>query len=38
MHRWHMAAKFGVFADEDQDTLPTLFWLQKNLCKTATQK
>ena len=28
-HRCHMAAKFGVFVDEDQSKLPTLYWLPK---------
>ena len=28
-HRCHMAAKFGVFVDEDQSKLPTLCWLPK---------
>ena len=27
--RCHMAAKFGVFVDEDQSKLPTLYWLPK---------
>ena len=26
-HRCHMAAKFGVFVDEDHSRLPTLYWL-----------
>ena len=25
----HMAAKFGVFVDEDHSKLPTLYWLPK---------
>ena len=25
----HMAAKFGVFVDEDPSKLPTLYWLPK---------
>ena len=29
-HRCHMAAKFGVFVDEDQSKLPTLYWLPKD--------
>ena len=29
MHRCHMAAKFGVFVDEDHSKLPTLYWLPK---------
>ena len=28
-HRCHMAAKFGVFVDEDHSKLPTLYWLPK---------
>ena len=28
-HRCHMAAKFGVFVDEDYSKLPTLYWLPK---------
>ena len=28
-HRCHMAAKFGVFVDEDQSKLQTLHWLHK---------
>ena len=28
-HRCHMAAKFGLFVDEDQSKLPTLYWLPK---------
>ena len=28
-HRCHMAAKFGVFVDEDHSKLPTLNWLPK---------
>ena len=28
-HRCNMAAKFGVFVDEDHSKLPTLYWLQK---------
>ena len=27
--RCHMAAKFGVFVDEDHSKLPTLYWLPK---------
>ena len=27
--RYHMAAKFGLFVDEDHSKLPTLFWLPK---------
>ena len=26
-HRFHMAAMFGVFVDEDQSKPPTLYWL-----------
>ena len=26
-HRCHMAAKFGVFPDEDHSELPTLYWI-----------
>ena len=26
-HRCHMAAKFGVFVDEDHSKLPTIYWL-----------
>ena len=26
-HRYHMAAKFAVFVDEDHSKLPTLYWL-----------
>ena len=26
-HRCHMAAKFGLFVDEDHSKLPTLYWL-----------
>ena len=26
-HRFYMAAKFGVFVDEDQRKLPVLYWL-----------
>ena len=26
-HRCHMAAKFGLFVDEDLSKLPTLYWL-----------
>ena len=26
-HRCHMAAKFGMFVNEDHSTLPTLYWL-----------
>ena len=26
-HRCHMAAKFGVFVDEDHSKLPTSYWL-----------
>ena len=29
-NRWHMAAKFGVFVDEDHSKLPTLYWLPKH--------
>ena len=25
MHRWHMAAKFGVFVDENHDKYPSLY-------------
>ena len=25
----HMAAKFGLFVDEDHSKLPTLYWLPK---------
>ena len=28
-HRCHMAAKFGLFVDEDHSKLPTLYWLPK---------
>ena len=28
-HRCHMAAKFGLFVDEDHGKLPTLYWLPK---------
>ena len=28
-HRCHMAAKFGVFVDEDQNKPHTLYWLPK---------
>ena len=28
-HRCHMAAKFGLFVDEDYSKLPTLYWLPK---------
>ena len=28
-HRCHIAAKFGVLADEDHSKLPTLYWLPK---------
>ena len=28
-HRCHMAAKFGVFVDEDHSKLPMLYWLPK---------
>ena len=28
-HRCHMAAKFGLFVDEDHNRLPTLYWLPK---------
>ena len=28
-HRCHMAAKFGLFVDEDHSKLPTLYWLSK---------
>ena len=28
-HRFHMAAKFGVFVDEDHSRLPTIYWLPK---------
>ena len=28
-HRCHMAAKFGLFADEDHSMLPSLYWLPK---------
>ena len=28
-HRFHMAAKFGLFVDEDHSKLPTLYWLPK---------
>ena len=28
-HRCHMAAKFGLFVDEDHSKLPTLHWLPK---------
>ena len=28
-HRCHMAAKFGVFVDEDYSKLPTINWLLK---------
>ena len=27
-HRCHMAAKFGLFVDEDHSKLPTLYWLR----------
>ena len=26
-HRCHMAAKFGLFVDEDHSKLPTFYWL-----------
>ena len=29
IHRCHMAAKFGVFVDEDHSKLPTIYWLPK---------
>ena len=29
--RCHMAAKFGVFDDEDHSKVPTIYWLQKLL-------
>ena len=29
MHRCHMAAKFGLYVDEDHSKLPTLYWLPK---------
>ena len=28
-HPCHMATKFGVFVDEDQNKLPTSYWLPK---------
>ena len=28
-HRCHMAAKVGLFVDEDHSELPTLYWLPK---------
>ena len=28
-HRCHMAAKFGLFVDDDYSKLPTLYWLPK---------
>ena len=28
-HRCHMAAKFGLFVDEDHGKLSTLYWLPK---------
>ena len=28
-NRCHLAAKFGVFVDEDHSKLPTLYWLPK---------
>ena len=28
-HRCHMAAKFGLFVDEDHSKLPTLYWSPK---------
>ena len=28
-HRCHMAAKFGLFVDEDHSKLPALYWLPK---------
>ena len=28
-HRCHMAAKFGVFVDEDHSRFPTVYWLPK---------
>ena len=28
-HRCHMAAKLGVFVDEDHSELPALYWLSK---------
>ena len=28
-HRCNMAAKFGVFVDEEHSKLPTLYWLPK---------
>ena len=30
MHQYHMAAKFGLFVDEDRSKLPTLFWVPKH--------
>ena len=29
-YRCHMAAKFGVFVDEDHCKLPTIYWLPKH--------
>ena len=29
MHRCQMAAKLGLFVDEDHSKLPTLYWLPK---------
>ena len=29
-HRFHMAAKFGLFVDEDHSKLPKLYWLPKH--------
>ena len=28
-HRCHMAAKFGLFVDEDHSKLPMLYWFTK---------
>ena len=28
-HRCYMAAKFGLFVDEDHSKLPTIYWLPK---------
>ena len=33
-HRCHMAAKFGLFVDEDHSKLSTLYWLPKLHKKT----
>ena len=28
-HKCHMAAKFGVFVDENHNKIPTMYWLLK---------